>query len=310
MEYKEKLEEAKRLYESSNEAQKYVLELLFPELKESEDERIRKSIISILKGEMRYISIEDTNKYVAWLEKQGEYSWKPTEEQLEALDYAYNNCPDTERGNYYESVLADLIANLHKLYEKQGGEKPTDKVEPKFKVGDWIVNDYCLGKVIELTNDAYLLDTGQGIPFSCEHNAHLWTIQDAKDGDVLVTTKIRSCPFIYRKTDRKNNFAYYYAGIDGNGNFSEGCLKRTLCHFGPTSNVAPATKEQRKLLFQKMKEAGYEWDDKKKELKKIESKTLNVNKVIAWINEQTHMGWIEDIEVDKFIEKFKKEFEL
>ena len=29
----------------------------------------------------------------------------------------------------------------------------------------------------------------------------------------------------------------------------------------------PATKEQRDLLFQKMKEAGYEWDAEKKELK-------------------------------------------
>ena len=89
------------------------------------------------------------------------------------------------------------------------------------------------------------------------------------DGDVLVTTKIRSCPFIYRKTGYNNDLAYYYAGIDGNGDFIEGCLKRTLCHFGPTSDVAPATKEQRDLLFQKMKEAGYEWDAEKKELRKI-----------------------------------------
>jgi len=32
----------------------------------------------------------------------------------------------------------------------------------------------------------------------------------------------------------------------------------------------PATKEQRGLLFSKMKEAGYEWDEKKKELRKIQ----------------------------------------
>jgi len=32
----------------------------------------------------------------------------------------------------------------------------------------------------------------------------------------------------------------------------------------------PATKEQRDLLFQKMKEAGYEWNEEKKELKMIE----------------------------------------
>ena len=90
-----------------------------------------------------------------------------------------------------------------------------------------------------------------------------------KDGDILVTTKIRSCPFIYRKTDYNNNLAYYYAGIDGNGDFCEGYLKRTLCHFGSVSDVIPATKEQRDLLFAKMKEAGYEWDAEKKELRKI-----------------------------------------
>lgn len=35
-------------------------------------------------------------------------------------------------------------------------------------------------------------------------------------------------------------------------------------------SLVPATKEQCDLLFQKMKEAGYEWDTEKKELKMIE----------------------------------------
>jgi hypothetical protein len=37
----------------------------------------------------------------------------------------------------------------------------------------------------------------------------------------------------------------------------------------------PATKEQRDILFQKMKEAGYEWDSEKRELKKIEQSCNN-----------------------------------
>ena len=37
-------------------------------------------------------------------------------------------------------------------------------------------------------------------------------------------------------------------------------------------DVKPATKEQRDLLFQKMKEAGYELDAENKQLKKIEQK--------------------------------------
>ena len=35
-------------------------------------------------------------------------------------------------------------------------------------------------------------------------------------------------------------------------------------------HYSPATKEQRDLLFQKMREAGYEWNEEKKELRKIE----------------------------------------
>ena len=37
-----------------------------------------------------------------------------------------------------------------------------------------------------------------------------------------------------------------------------------------SDDLIPATKEQRNLLFAKMKEAGYEWDAEKLELKKIE----------------------------------------
>ena len=37
--------------------------------------------------------------------------------------------------------------------------------------------------------------------------------------------------------------------------------------------VNPATKKQRDLLFQKMKETGYEWDEEKKELGKIEKQS-------------------------------------
>ena len=84
MAQEEKLKEAKRLYETANADQRYVLEKLFPELKEkeSEDERIKKTISDILlidSDEIR--EILDANNVLmqdvdAWLEKQGEQ--KPT----------------------------------------------------------------------------------------------------------------------------------------------------------------------------------------------------------------------------------------
>ena len=61
----EKLQEAKRLYESANADQKYVLESLFPELAGSEDEKTRKEIVDYLKKNLRF-------EWATWLEKQGE----------------------------------------------------------------------------------------------------------------------------------------------------------------------------------------------------------------------------------------------
>ena len=39
-------------------------------------------------------------------------------------------------------------------------------------------------------------------------------------------------------------------------------------------------------------------------------KMVDSNKVIEWLNDQACLGWIEDVEVDKFINKFKKDFNL
>ena len=145
-------------------------------------------------------------------------------------------------------------------------------VEPKFKVGDWITDGNITVQIEDIRNNSYIYS--DGVLYStrtADKVYHLWSIADAKDGDVLVTTKIRNCPFIYRKTSRNNGLAYYYAGVDGDGNFCEGCLKRTLYHFGSVENVVPATKKQRDLLFAKMRDAGYQWDADKKKLRKIKS---------------------------------------
>ena len=63
------------------------------------------------------------------------------------------------------------------------------------------------------------------------------------------------------------NFVIAHAGIDISGK-----LQITNGHWLINNKSKPATKEQRNLLFQKMREAGYEWDAEKKELIKIEQK--------------------------------------
>jgi len=172
------------------------------------------------------------------------------------------------------------IDNWLKKYvdvEKQGERKPTDKVEPKFKVGDWIVyNDANVYQVkeIDYTNiiPHYELENIDGdklsIPFTSDYNLRNWTIGDAKDGDVLVADDDK--PFIFKGLLDPNhpNYPVAHCGLD-----SEDYLIVSHSNVWWTDEcVKPATIEQRNLLFSKMKEKGYEWDSEKKELKKIKQK--------------------------------------
>ena len=71
----EKLEEAKRLYQTANADQRYVLESLFPELKELRDEIIRKKLVDLLYkvyANTNYITCAEHDDFIFWLEKQGE----------------------------------------------------------------------------------------------------------------------------------------------------------------------------------------------------------------------------------------------
>ena len=113
--YDKAIERAKKLYGNG------VTEDIFPELKEDDTERIRKNCIHFLElQKQHHAATFEIEECIDWLKKQRKSKsyWKPTEEQYEALDYAYNSCSDTERGNYYEGVLETLIEYLH-LLEKQ-----------------------------------------------------------------------------------------------------------------------------------------------------------------------------------------------
>ena len=251
------------------------LEYLFPELKEPEDEKIRKTIIRFFKDQYSnetemYDGSVTVGKAIAWLEKQGEQknkinSCKFTCEDILALECSMKTAKITKGGDELYKILVPLYNKIHNAYldELQGEQKPVDKVELKFKVGDWIANDYCVGKVMALTDDAYLLDSEQGIPFSYEHNAHLWTIQDANDGDVLVA----SDGSIFLFAGVVDCACKYYVALTTD-NYIKINKEEKGGYWETSRAVYPATKEQRDLLFSKMKKAGYEWDADKKELSK------------------------------------------
>ena len=337
----------------------------FPELKESEDDKIRKELIDHINN-MKATTISSLREkqfesWIAWLEKQGM--------ERKQLYIRFGDIPSNEKSKIYqgEEEIGDengvsvypafelngnivlgltlpitrttlytqqhlleydnrpcylvsgdyvgkgtdgepLIRNISiikrlnnyriKEFEKQGEQKTNNKVEPKFKVGDWIVHNERkhIIKVVNHTPLVYEVVNILGYHHTItntaiENNYHLWSIADAKDGDVLAEDPIEGHPSsfvaIYKKQNEEDfdTFnSHCFIGFDGN--FYEGEKGHS------TENIHPATKEQLDLLFEKMKEAGYlwngltkrlinikesgyEWDSKNKKYKNIEQKSAN-----------------------------------
>ena len=79
--YKEAIESIKRIYSQADSYGKELMEKEFPELKESEDEKIRRELIEFIRTLPCTISVK--NEYFAWLEKQGEQkSWSEEDEKI------------------------------------------------------------------------------------------------------------------------------------------------------------------------------------------------------------------------------------
>ena len=194
------------------------------------------------------------------------------------------------KGSIYISLTPQKKSFLISLLEKKGGQndsdvkdynsidphfgKPNDKVEPKFKVGDWVVWDNKISCHIDniyqgkeslmytITDDHNMTRSYSVKGF--DNNAHLWTINDARDGDVLVD-KWGNIGIYQGDTNAITWHSCCYCGV--NKMFYDGGRHEFPCY--------PATKEQRDTLMKAMADAGWEFDFEKKELKKIEDEEYN-----------------------------------
>lgn len=304
---KKKLEEAKRLYQTANADQRYVLESLFPELAESEDERIRGAIIDHLKD-------NNLTEWAAWLKKQGQIEDKTYKENNESLTSEDKNILKaiiyTVKNSGYNHCIGVSNEEMIAWLEKQGEKKETlcdkckkaqpshscqditalgrcyidaintssNKVEPKFHEGKWIIHQGTenIYQVVARIGNQYQLKYGDNYTIQkcadVDRCARLWDItKDAKDGDVLCYKDeislykhdIKNC------TKQETTFGgfTYHCCYDGKRFITDSLYSLTE---QDKTDIHPATKEQRELLFQKMHEAGYEWNDENKELKRIE----------------------------------------
>ena len=230
-----------------------MLTRIFPELKESEDKKIMKCICLCLEECVHNDIIRDyeKDKCLAWLEKQGE---KSTDEEMKEL-------LRTE----YEKGGADAIA------EMQGEQKPTDKVEPKFRTGDWVVCYSDIDRVKRVTDRFYHFESGDcGFIKDIDEDYHLWTIQDAKDGDVLVYKDEISLYKHDIKNCTKQGITFggfvYHCCYDGKRFIMDSLYSLTE---QDKMDIHPATKEQRDTLERAITNAGYRWNKEKLKLEKV-----------------------------------------
>ena len=299
MDYKEKLKTIinsdKTPFVDINTLLKY-----FPELKKSEDERIADEIIQFLYlPHPQFVGKRNYEEWIAWIKKQG----KPNPYSGVSFDYNGHTWGMCARDNGVEigvdgelkaflSLEKSFIFPKHPQSElapksaveaiKEEKVDNANKVEPKFKVekDKWYVcisqfGNCIEGRVYKATSDSRIIDD-----FGTEYDIHsdaykyfrLWTIQDAKDGDILFQDLMGGYTFIYNGTNTDTAMLYSFIisndGEDvlpyhiGKPNTGIGCIKEN------ENIIHPATKEQRDLLFQKMREAGYEWVFEKKKLEK------------------------------------------
>lgn len=130
MDYKEKLRLAKEALESDS-YDKETIEYIFPELKESEDEKLRKCTISLLKiarDKGFYDIPKAVNNCITWLEKKGEQ--KPaewSEEDKRIKNNLLSELTNLSVRNLIEKETEKKYASWLKSLRPQSAWKPSDE---------------------------------------------------------------------------------------------------------------------------------------------------------------------------------------
>lgn len=179
--YDEALTMAKEIYNGNplNETAKVVCKQIFLELAESEDEKIIKSFIRLLKAfyDVNFPTPEgfERKDMIAWLEKQGKQ--KPTKNIIETWKDMRLEAYQQASGNRHEPNYSDdntkmfSLNDIDNIIEKMSEQKTADKYEPKFKVGDWVINTITneVEQVIELTDCEYVCSGHLIVSFNDQH---------------------------------------------------------------------------------------------------------------------------------------------
>ena len=137
-------------------------------------------------------------------------------------------------------------------------------IQPKFKVGDWVTDGAtkCQIHFIDDTQYWYSKNCILGSIESVDERYHLWTINDAKDGNVISYDSGWICIFKHIHGVWYSSYCFITSEGEFHTGYEEHAIYATI-----NGNAHPATEEQCRFLFRKIKEKGYEWNPYTKTLK-------------------------------------------
>lgn len=174
---------------------------------------------------------------------------------------------------YYHCTNESIAIKDQDNYEYPPINRKEEKIRAKFKVNDWIVNKNGHAFLIEAVGDNKYLFADDGYTHeklrwefikNADKRYTLWSLEVAKDGEILVHNKYNVIDdfdyiFIYNKTSLLQAYGYYSKKKDR-------AFVEDRSHYCPwnMNEVKPATKKQRDLLAQTMKEIGCGWDAENK----------------------------------------------
>ena len=156
--YKEALSRAASILKvaaNEKEAIDYV-STIFPELKESEDERVKKRILLSLEKDLMATKnsgcdTQDLKQCIAWLEKQGEQKPimnVPTREVILSIwdlgnewKELTNGSISTEYGTQLDYIQKHWYESEYYLREKQGDQKPAEQNGDNRKLYDTVIEE-------------------------------------------------------------------------------------------------------------------------------------------------------------------------
>ena len=270
--YKEKYEEAKEImleFVRRGSITMDFAKVIFPELGESDDDIDKSKNLGFLPpdGKPKQLNLE---RLVCDF-----LSFYPDEEtKRRYMELGRYNQKQNIAINYIRDALKHAVRQQGMGY-KDGRLVPIERKEPgmpKFKVGDWIVytglllrgsgTDGYVMQVESVEDGRYNFTDGSTLCFDSEEDMRLWTIQDAKPGDVLCYTN-GEWVFIYKEKD--DTVIKYHALLSERGFFvnDAACIVLDCC-------LAPATKAQRDFLFYRLQKSGYRWNEETLKLEKTE----------------------------------------